>query len=74
LAMNKNFFRDSQGGEAQGFGMFRLSHGKECVDICANTLRAYNRAGLPFYRMGKAVFISKAELAAFIRAGQENKN
>lgn len=47
--------------------MFRLSAAKKTVDICPNTLRSYHAAGLPFYRIGKAVFISKAELAAFIR-------
>jgi hypothetical protein len=51
------------------FDLFRLSKSKQVVDVCANTLRSYNRAGLPFYRHGKAVFISKSELATFIRAG-----
>ena len=50
------------------FDMFRLSQGKAAVDVCPNTLRAYNADGLPFYRMGKAVFISKTELEGFIRS------
>lgn len=49
------------------FDLFRLSKSKETVDVCSNTLRAYHAEGLPFYRNGKAVFISKMELAAFIR-------
>jgi hypothetical protein len=49
-----------------GFDLFRLSKGKEIVDVCPNTLRAYNKQGLPFYHRGKAIFISKAELALFI--------
>jgi NurA-like 5'-3' nuclease len=53
-----------------GFDMFRLSKSKEIVDVCSNTLRAYNRAGLPFYRAGKAVFVSRAELDQFIRSNQ----
>ena len=57
-----------QSGEVGGYDMFRLSKSKQVVDICANTLRTYHRAGLPFYRNGKAVFISKGELAAFIRS------
>ena len=50
-----------------GFDLFRLSKSKEVVDVCSNTLRSYFKEGLPFYRRGKAVFISKLELAAFIR-------
>jgi hypothetical protein len=50
-----------------GFDLFRLSKGKDEVDICANTLREYHRQGLSFYRKGKAVFVSKSELEAFIR-------
>ena len=53
---------------ASDFDLFRLGNSKAVVDICANTLRAYNNQGLPFYRSGKAVFISKAELVAFIRS------
>ncbi len=54
-------------GEAQSFDLFRLSKSKEAVDISPNTLRAYHEEGLPFYRKGKPVFISRAELAQFIR-------
>jgi hypothetical protein len=50
-----------------GFDLFRLSKSKEVVDVSANTLRSYNREGLPFYKQGKAIFVSKTELAAFIR-------
>jgi len=49
-----------------GFDLFRLSKSKEVVDVCSNTLRSYNRAGLPFYHRGKAIFVSKSELAQFI--------
>ncbi len=51
------------------FDLFRLSKAKSVVDICSNTLREYFKQGLPHYTRGKAVFISKTELAAFIRAG-----
>lgn len=54
-----------------GFDLFRLSKSKEVVDLAPNTIRAYHRDGLPFYRQGKAVFVSKAELASFIRARPE---
>lgn len=54
--------------DAAGFEMFRLSRGKEVADLAPNTLREYHRLGLPFYRVGRAVFVSKADLAAFIRA------
>jgi hypothetical protein len=57
----------AQNNGAGNFDLFRLSKSKEVVDLCANTLREYNEAGLPFYRSGKAVFVSKTELAAFIR-------
>ncbi len=49
-----------------GFDLFRLSKSKEVVDVCSNTLREYNRQGLPFYHRGKAIFVSKTELAQFI--------
>lgn len=49
-----------------GFDLFRLSKSKEVVDVSPNTLRAYSKQGLPFYQRGKAIFISKAELAHFI--------
>lgn len=50
------------------FDLIRLSKSKEAVDICSNTLRAYHAEGLQFYRLGRAVFVSKSELAIFIRA------
>jgi hypothetical protein len=37
------------------------------VDLVPNTLRAFHANGLPFYRQGKMVFVSKAELDQFIR-------
>jgi hypothetical protein len=49
------------------FDLFRLSKSKRAVDICANTLREYHKDGLPFYRRGTAVFVSKTDLSAFLR-------
>jgi len=54
-------------GASRSFDLFRLSKSKDAVDVCSNTLRAYHRNGLPFYRCGKAVFVSRAELDQFIR-------
>jgi hypothetical protein len=51
-----------------GFDLFRLSKSKSTVDLCPNTLRAYFKAGLPCYRMGKAIFISRSQLQQFIVA------
>jgi hypothetical protein len=51
------------------FDLFRLSRARQEVGCCANTLRQYHADGLPFYRQGKAVWISRAELAAHIRRG-----
>jgi hypothetical protein len=53
-----------------GFDLFRLSKSKEFVDVCPNTLRSYFRLGLPCYRRGKAVFVSKTELTEFITKGR----
>lgn len=50
------------------FELFRLSKSKGAVDICPNTLRSYFKEGLPFYKRGKAVFVSRSELAQFIMA------
>ena len=55
------------------FDLFRISKGKKVVDISENTLRAYGRQGLPLYRCGKSVFISKAELNHFLRSWKGNK-
>lgn len=47
--------------------MVRLSKSKSSVDVCPNTLRGYNANGLPFYRLGRAVFFSRTELDTYIR-------
>jgi hypothetical protein len=51
---------------ATSFDLFRLSKSKREVDLAPNTLRAYFKAGLPSYRMGKAIFVSRGQLAQFI--------
>lgn len=66
--MKAPFVNISQAGGSQSFDLARLSKSKDVVDLCPNTLRTYNRAGLNFYRVGKVVFFSKSELEAFIRA------
>lgn len=66
--MKNHSCTDNQSGES-GFDLFRLSKSKDAVDVCSNTLRSYFKQGLAHYRQGKAVFVSKAELAAFIRKG-----
>jgi hypothetical protein len=53
---------------AVDFEMVRLSATKQIVDISPNTIRDYARRGLRIYRVGKAAFISKSELATFIRS------
>jgi hypothetical protein len=52
------------------FDLFRLSTAKQTVDVSPNTLRAYHKLGLPFYRRGKVVFVSRRELNDFIREGE----
>jgi hypothetical protein len=52
---------------AELFDLFRLSTAKQTVDVSPNTLRAYHKLGLPFYRRGKVVFVSRRELNDFIR-------
>jgi hypothetical protein len=67
--MKKQFTdtQDRQPGDS--YEMFRISRSKEIVDLCPNSLRKFHQQGLPFYKRGKSVFISKTELTAFIRAG-----
>jgi hypothetical protein len=48
------------------FELFRLSKSKFAVDVCPNTIRSYFKQGLPCYKRGKAVFVSRSELAQFI--------
>jgi len=50
----------------ESFELFRLSKSKEAVDVCPNTIRSYFKQGLPYYKRGKAVFVSRSELARFI--------
>jgi len=68
--MKVNVSTAGQNTESSGFDLFRLSKSKQTVDLAPNTLRAFNKRGLPFYRQGKTVFVSKAEVIAFIRSGQ----
>jgi hypothetical protein len=58
--------------QVNGFDLFRLSKSKKEVDLAPNTLRAYVKLGLPIYRRGRAAFISRGELADFIRAGSRS--
>jgi phage terminase Nu1 subunit (DNA packaging protein) len=55
------------------FDLVRLSHAKEIVDVSPNTVRKLAEAGLPIYRSGRAVFFSKRELEAFIKANGRKK-
>jgi hypothetical protein len=52
---------------AQSFDLFRLTKSKQAVDISANTIRKFARQGLRIYRHGRAAFVSRTELAEFIR-------
>jgi len=52
------------------FDLFRLSKSKAAVDICVTTIRKYFKQGLPFYKRGKVVFVSRRELDSFIRASR----
>lgn len=62
-------FITAHGDDGCSFDLFRLSKSKQSVDLAPNTLRAYHKRGLRFYRQGKAVFVSKSELQIFIRSG-----
>jgi hypothetical protein len=71
--MKANGFTVAQ-NEGVDFDLFRLSRSKSIVDLAPNTLRSFNREGLRFFRCGKAVFVSKQELADFIRARAERRS
>lgn len=49
-----------------GFDLVRLSKSKKEVDLSPNTIRAYFQRGLPYYKMGKAIFFSRIQLHQFI--------
>jgi hypothetical protein len=70
--MNGKAVNNAQLGETSNFDLFRLGKSKSVVDISVNTLRHYNKLGLRFYKLGKAIFVSKTELAAFIRMRAES--
>ena len=53
------------------FDLFRLSKSKAAVDLAPNTLRAYFKDGLNFYKRGKAIFVSRMEVEAYIRKGSK---
>jgi hypothetical protein len=73
-AIKRNVTRPVHSEGSGSFDLFRLSKSKSAVDICPNTLRSYNKQGLPFYHRGKAVFVSKSELAAFIVHARHRKH
>lgn len=73
-AINRNVTAPVHLEDRGSFDLFRLSKSKQAVDICPNTLRSYNKQGLPFYHRGKAVFVSKLELAAFIVHARHRKH
>ena len=54
--------------ETQNFDLFRLTKSKQTVDLAPNTIRKLAKKGLRIYRHGKAAFVSRSELAAYIRA------
>jgi hypothetical protein len=58
----------AQDGAGAGFDLFRLSRSKQVADLSPNTIRAYHAEGLPLYKRGKSVFVSRSELDAFIRS------
>ena len=66
--MKTSSFSNSSNASGGGFDLFRLTRSKQTVDLSPNAIRSLHRAGLPVYRSGRAVFISKSELDAFIRA------
>lgn len=49
------------------FELFRLTKAKREVGVSPNTIRAYALQGLRVYKMGRAAFVSRNELAEFIR-------
>ena len=63
----KNISSENIKTSETSFDLFRLSKSKAVVDVSPNTLRSYFKQGLPFYKRNKAVFVSKSELASFIR-------
>ena len=65
--LNASLTNNVQSSEAASFDLFRLTKSKDIVDVCPNTIRAFAKKGLRIYKAGKAAFVSKAELAAFIR-------
>ncbi len=47
--------------------LFKLSRATDEVGLCANTLRSLFRRGLPSYRLGKLVLVSRSEVEAFVK-------
>jgi hypothetical protein len=51
------------------FDLCRVSKSKREVDLSPNTIRAYATHGLQIYRVGKAAFFSRSQLANLITSG-----
>ncbi|MDB6035320.1 MAG: hypothetical protein JWM16_5658 [Verrucomicrobiales bacterium] len=64
--MNVDELNQAHEAPEKDFDLFRLNKSKQAVDLSANTLRAYNKRGLPFYGKGKIVFVSRADLRRFL--------
>ena len=52
----------------QSFDMCRITHSKRQCNVSIGTMRKYAREGLKLYKVGKALWFSKTELADFIRS------
>ena len=64
--MSNKVLKPVQTRAQEPFELFRLSKSKSAVDVCPNTIRSYFKQGLTCYKRGKAVFVSRSELARFI--------
>lgn len=68
LGMNSGSLTEvQQQPNGSSFDLFRLTKSKSAVDLAPNTVRGFHALGLPFYKRGRIVFVSKLELHHFIR-------
>lgn len=51
------------------FDLVRVSRAKREVDLVPNTIRSYAKHGLRIFKVGKATFFSRSELASLIMSG-----
>lgn len=71
--MNANALTQVVNGPAPKSDLFKLTRSSDEVGLCPNTLRTLFRKGLPHYRLGRLVLVSRSEVESFVKSGYRSQ-